>query len=94
MTNRYIYSENSNGVAKISPRPIYDTSSGIVTSGTTSNIIVYDNGIALDCKALSNSTQIELGVTLAYLATINNLDTPIEKTSAQTMKITYTITEA
>lgn len=27
-----------------------------------------------------------------YLATINNLDTPVTKTSAQTMKITYTLT--
>lgn len=94
MTNRYIYSENSNGVAKISPRPIYNTSGGIVTGGTTYNIIVYDNGIALDYKMSSTSTQIELGVTLAYLATINNLETPIQKTSAQTMKITYTLTES
>lgn len=29
-----------------------------------------------------------------YLATINNLDSPVTKTSAQTMKITYSLTEA
>lgn len=28
-----------------------------------------------------------------YLATINNLDTPVIKTADKTMKITYTITE-
>lgn len=28
----------------------------------------------------------------AYLATINNLDSPVEKTSSKTMKVTYTIT--
>lgn len=29
-----------------------------------------------------------------YLATINNLQTPVTKTAAQTMKVTYTLTEA
>ena len=29
-----------------------------------------------------------------YLATINNLGTPVTKTAAQTMKVTYTLTEA
>lgn len=29
-----------------------------------------------------------------YLATINNLNSPVTKTSAQTMKVTYTLTEA
>ena len=33
-------------------------------------------------------------VTLPYLATINNLDTAVTKSSSQTMKITYSITEA
>lgn len=28
-----------------------------------------------------------------YLATINNLDTPVIKTADKTMKITYTLTE-
>lgn len=29
-----------------------------------------------------------------YLATINNLNSPVTKTAAQTMKVTYTLTEA
>lgn len=33
------------------------------------------------------------GAVYDYLATINNLDTPVVKTSEQSMKITYTITE-
>ena len=41
----------------------------------------------------SNGT-IYLGSLLNYLGTINNLGTPVEKTSAQTMKITYTLTES
>lgn len=34
-----------------------------------------------------------LGVDSRYLATINNLSTPVTKTEAQTMKVTYEITE-
>ena len=34
-----------------------------------------------------------IGMLKDYLATINNLDTPVIKTSEQSMKITYTITE-
>lgn len=40
------------------------------------------NSISVGCEIASN-----------YLATINNLKVPITKTSAQTMKITYTLTE-
>ena len=35
-----------------------------------------------------------LFVRTPYLATINNLSTPVTKTSDRTMKVTYTITEA
>ena len=43
----------------------------------------------------SSGTRIMIGCEIApnYLATINNLKVPITKTSAQTMKITYTLTE-
>jgi len=46
--------------------------------------------------ANSNSSYqgLLLHVRTPYLATINNLTTPVTKTSAQTMKITYTITES
>ena len=36
---------------------------------------------------------MELYVPTNYLATINNLETPIEKTAEKTMKITYTLTQ-
>ena len=44
----------------------------------------------------SSGTRIMIGCEIApnYLATINNLKAPITKTSAQTMKITYTLTES
>lgn len=29
-----------------------------------------------------------------YLATVNNLDEPVTKTNAQTMKVTYVVTKA
>ena len=45
--------------------------------------------------AQGTSSGIRVGCEIApnYLATINNLRVPITKTSAQTMKITYTLTE-
>lgn len=39
------------------------------------------------------SAWVQMGVVNEYLATINNLDSPVIKTSEQSMKITYTITE-
>lgn len=42
----------------------------------------------------SGLSQTTLLPNLQYLATINNLDTPVEKTAAKTMKITYTLTYA
>ena len=40
-----------------------------------------------------NYGNMELYVPTNYLATINNLETPIEKTAEKTMKITYTLTQ-
>ena len=40
-----------------------------------------------------NYGAMELYVPTNYLATINNLETPIEKTAEKTMKITYTLTQ-
>ncbi len=52
-------------------------------------------GACVEFKYESSSSTIYVyyGMIYDYLATINNLSTPIIKTSAQTMKITYTITE-
>ena len=41
----------------------------------------------------TNAARFLLAVDCRYLATINNLTTPVTKTKAQTMKITYEITE-
>ncbi|MBP3389135.1 MAG: hypothetical protein J6K98_04585 [Clostridia bacterium] len=45
------------------------------------------------CDTSNNSATAYLWVNTKYLATINNLARPIEKTSDKTMKITYTIQE-
>lgn len=52
-------------------------------------LFLSENGIFF--SAISST--LYYGTTFNYLATINNLDSPITKTSAQTMKITYTLTE-
>lgn len=61
-------------------------------------------GIAARCKSLNglnlwndeknNQSIIKLCQNPFYLATINNLATPVTKTSAQTMKVTYVISRA
>lgn len=56
-----------------------------------------DNNVVISIQGNSSYgtyyTYIQMGVLREYLATINNLDTPVIKTSEQSMKITYTITE-
>lgn len=42
----------------------------------------------------NNGTEAEVSILANTLMTINNLSSPVVKTAAQTMKITYTITEA
>ena len=59
---------------------------------------MFDDGVILELNATSSSDYNDINFTVSacrltgYLATINNLQTPITKTSAQTMKITYEIT--
>lgn len=50
-------------------------------------------GISSSSFNSSYILEINRTINLCYLATINNLDTPITKTPDQAMKITYTITE-
>ena len=45
------------------------------------------------CIMMTNSSSYRFILHPCYLATVNNLEEPIEKTSEQTMTITYTITE-
>ena len=58
-------------------------------------ICLNKSGIGYTIVTTQNSTRIYtyFGIVYDYLATINNLDTPVTKTSEQSMKITYTITE-
>ena len=52
------------------------------------------NGLNLWNNEKSNNTEIRLCQNPFYLATINNLATPVTKTSSQTMKVTYVISRA
>lgn len=54
-----------------------------------------ENEIIVPCAYMDSSGRhyVRYSVISNYLATINNLRVPITKTSAQTMKITYTLTE-
>nr|DAH30410.1 MAG TPA: hypothetical protein [Bacteriophage sp.] len=66
-------------------------------SSNNEKAFVSPNGIVLvlgNSYAYGNySAWVQMGVINEYLATINNLDSPVVKTSEQSMKITYTITE-
>ena len=52
------------------------------------------NGLNLWNNEKGNNTDIRLCQNPFYLATINNLATPVTKTSSQTMKVTYVISRA
>lgn len=53
----------------------------------------YASSRSEDSSGLYGIIRYYYAIDTRYLATINNLDTPITKTSDQSMKITYTITE-
>lgn len=54
---------------------------------------IYDDGTYLFAVSNNSSVGFRMFVNMAYLATINNLATPVIKTADKTMKITYTIRE-
>lgn len=57
------------------------------------SVFVRDDGVALGFSNSSGYLRSSLTNFRDYLATVNNLNTPITKTSQDVMKITYTITE-
>ena len=77
---------------------IYDTTTGACrptngvaqTSPTNRAVLGYDS--ASDSLVYSEANPL-LYKSPLYLATINNLQSPVTKTAAQTMKVTYTLTE-
>lgn len=64
-------------------------------TGTMEREVVFlrDDGSGISLTGQNNSVMLVVGNTRDYLATINNLDAPVTKTSQDVMKITYTITE-
>lgn len=78
---------------------VYDTVTGACrkTNGSRQASYMQNNVIvAYDSvnDAMINQGGIYLYKSPLYLATINNLQSPVTKTAAQTMKVTYTLTEA
>lgn len=87
----YVYSDDSvmlsSGTHSVG---IEYSTSGVYYTGNTK----YHNGRGIQIGCYSReSAQIRIGAMRNYLATINNLDTPVIKTADKTMKITYTLTE-
>ena len=75
------------------PGFVCDTSTGSIhPCECCGNIARYING--LDLLAYNDTSWIRLCQNPFYLATINNLATPVTKTSSQTMKVTYVISRA
>lgn len=69
---------------------VIPTNGGVDTQ--SDHCFTYDEGS--DCLILDNRYGILLYNNPLYLATINNLNSPVTKTAAQTMKVTYSLTEA
>ena len=79
----------------------YSVSEGVSTASffarpsnmTDECVFVSESGVVVSFFNAGNQLQLIVGTVQNYLATINNLDAPVTKTSQEVMKITYTITE-
>jgi hypothetical protein len=92
----YITDANSNNIYKSGITSIYGLtySASSYSRGATPSIVRMRNHPMLAfMSAGSNVEQPRFVYFSDYLATINNLGTPITKVNTQTMKITYTIQE-
>ena len=92
----YISDANSNIVYKsgVSTLAHYSYNSGGYSTGANPSIVRMRNYPMLAFTSVSSFSDRTNFVYFAnYLATINNLGTPIAKVNTQTMKITYTIQE-
>ena len=47
--------------------------------------------VRYDANSGNNQSTVHQGIRRNYLATINDLDAPVQKTADKTMKITYTL---
>ena len=68
-----------------------------VTLGTYGNMLPYDTrqlDLIMARTYFNSGYRMDWNVIPYYLGTIANLNSPVTKTSSQTMKITYTLTEA
>lgn len=94
MPNGLIFIRDSN-----SNEFIYDSTLGTLKSINASpQVSVVNNNNVISYDGVNDALVYQGGIYLykvpMYLATINNLQSPVTKTAAQTMKVTYTLTEA
>jgi hypothetical protein len=59
----------------------------------TDNKLYFGSCMAYNIHVTTGSMQFFVNIYPNVLMTINNLDTPVTKTSSQTMRITYTLTK-
>ena len=69
-------------------------SNGIIPQNSKKLKVLDKNRIEVNYNAGSGMNYFYLYRNPLYLATINNLDEPVTKTTTQTMKVTYTVTPA
>lgn len=66
-----------------------------INIGPSNNYSIFNKKVpSLDALSFTSSNAPILIKNPLYLATINNLQSPVTKTAAQTMKVTYTLTES
>ena len=98
-SNGRIYVQGGGSSGSVGSAVISDND-GTYTLGRRENEYLLDSASTLavpvlsnPCILMTNDSSYRFILHPCYLATVNNLEEPIEKTSEQTMTITYTITE-
>ncbi len=80
-------------VVDLSNNTLYP-SNGVIPQNSLKLKMLNGNRIEVDYLGGSSANYFYLYRNPLYLATINNLDEPVTKTTTQTMKVTYTVTPA
>lgn len=78
----------TNGYALTDPSSSYTTHGGYITDGNSA-----EDGLLIHAYSY-NYKNMDITKNPLYLATVYNLDEAVTKTASQTMKVTYTLTEA
>ena len=77
-------------------KTVYLNAEKLTVATGTNNIFHYEKlteGLYINVNAGTGTFIIKPAIDPCMLMTVNNLSAPVEKTAAQSMKVTYTITE-